>query len=90
MGPFVVSTAWRALFATSRQVADCRRGALWGGTTATVTFGSDGAVTKIAFRRPFTGSATASCVADVLRTVRTEPFEGDSGVVDFWFYVKPR
>jgi serine/threonine protein kinase len=90
MAPFVVSTAWRALFATSRQVADCRRGPVWGGTTATVTFGSDGSVTKIAFRRPFTSSATAACVADVIRSVRTEPFAGDSGVVDFWFYVNSR
>jgi hypothetical protein len=90
LAPFVVSTAWRALYATSRQVADCRRGGVWGGTTATVTFGSDGSVTKIAFRRPFTGSATASCVSDVLRSVRTEPFAGESGLVDFWFYVNSR
>jgi hypothetical protein len=90
MAPFVVATAWRALYATSRQVADCRRGGVWGGTTATVTFGNDGSVTKITFRRPFAGSATASCVADVLRTVRTEPFAGDTGLVDFWFYVNNR
>jgi hypothetical protein len=55
-----------------------------------VTFDNDGSVTKIAFRRPFNGSATASCVADILRSVRTEPFAGESGVVDFWFYVNNR
>jgi serine/threonine protein kinase len=88
--PFVVSTAWRALYATSRQVADCRRGNVWGATTATVTFGNDGSVTRVAFRKPFTGSTTAACAAEILSTVRTEPFAGQPGVVDFWFYVSNR
>ncbi len=88
--PFSTEAAWRALYSTSHEVAGCRRGKVWGGTTATVTFGNDGSVNKVVFRRPFARSTTATCVASVLESVRAPPFHGKQGIVDFWFYVRPR
>jgi hypothetical protein len=84
---FSHAAAWRALFAMSRDVTQCRRGWLWGGGTATVTFANDGSVSDVAFRPPFRGSATAACVADVLETVRVASYDGKRGAVDLWFYV---
>jgi hypothetical protein len=89
-GRFSPATAWRALYVRSHDLAGCRRSGVWGGTTATVTFGNDGAVSKVAFRPPFRGSATARCVADVLESAQVTPFAGRPGAVDFWFYVSPR
>jgi hypothetical protein len=83
---FSQAFAWRALYATSGEVARCRRG-VWGGTTATVIFGNDGAVSNVAFRRPFRGSPTATCVAEVLESVHIAPFAGKPGAIAFWFYV---
>jgi len=89
-GPFSHSAAWHALYVTSHQVAGCRRSKVWGGTTAIVTFASDGSVNNVAFRAPFTGSATASCVAGVLESAHVPPFAGKAGVVEFWFYVSQK
>jgi hypothetical protein len=84
---FSHAAAWRAVFAMSREVTQCRRSSLWGGGTATVTFANDGSVSDVAFRPPFRGSATAACVADVFETVRVAPYDGKRGAVDIWFYV---
>ena len=83
---FSQAVAWRALYATSGEVARCRRG-VWGGTTATVIFANDGAVSNVDFRRPFRGSPTATCVAEVLESVHIAPFAGKPGAIAFWFYV---
>jgi len=83
---FSQAVAWRAVHLAAG-VADCRRGNVWGASTATVTFANDGTVSHVAFRRPFAGSATATCVADVLESVHVAPFAGDAGAVSFWFYV---
>jgi hypothetical protein len=89
-GRFSVATAWRALFAKSHDVSGCRRNDVWGGTTATVIFGNDGSVSRVAFRPPFTGSETGRCVADVLESAHITPFAGKPGAVQFWLYVAPR
>jgi hypothetical protein len=53
-----------------------------------VTFANDGSVSNVFFRPPFSGSATAACVADVITSVHVASFDGKPGAVDFWFYVE--
>jgi len=82
-----VTLAKQALDAASHDIAHCRRGKVWGISSASVTFGNDGAVSHIAIGVPFTGTTTGQCVQDALSAVKVLPFPGKPVVVTYRFFV---
>ncbi|HLK37932.1 MAG TPA: hypothetical protein VKU41_14325, partial [Polyangiaceae bacterium] len=91
--PFSISAARRALDATTHDVGRCRKGKVWGYAFATVTFSGDGSVGHVDVGSPFTGTDTASCVADALGAARMDPFAEEAGrrpFIVYKFYVAPR
>lgn len=87
---FSKTDAKAALDATSKDVARCKKGKGWGVASATVVFGNDGSVSRVAVGTPFTGTGTGACVAEVLQKAKVPPFGGKPGVLMYRFYVAPR
>jgi hypothetical protein len=88
--PFDAEAAESALAETAKTVARCRYGAAYGKGQATVTFGTDGAVTACAVSGRFRWTATGACVKAALSAVHTAPFEGGPETVVHPFEVAPR
>ena len=84
---FPSSAARQALDAVSGEITRCRRGKVWGIGTATVTFANDGTVAHVDVSVPFTGTSTATCVAEAVRTAHVGAFAGKPGVVPYRFFV---
>ena len=82
-----VTLAKQALDAAAHDIAHCKRGKVWGISSASVTFGNDGAVSHIAIGVPFTGTATGQCVSDALSAVKVQPYTGKPVIVTYRFFV---
>jgi len=87
---FSPSAAQRALDATARDVARCKRSSMWGVARATVTFANDGSVDHVLVGPPFTNTPTGQCVRDAMSTVHVPPFGGNPAVYIAQFFVPPR
>ncbi len=87
---FSAFAAQRALDATSRDVARCKRSQTWGVAMATVTFANDGSVDHVLVGPPFTGTPTGQCVGDAMSSVHVPPFGGKPAVYIAQFFVPPR
>lgn len=87
--PFKRALAVRALDRKWREVAKCRRGKASGKGWTTVTFAQDGSVSDVVVDAPFGGTPTAGCIADVLSTVRVDPFNEATAVLPYRVYVQP-
>jgi hypothetical protein len=89
-GRFSSAAARRALDATSRDVARCKRGKTWGTAFATVSFGNGGAVADLVVGSPFRGTPTGECVAETLSSAQVAPFGGQPSVIVYRFFVAPK
>jgi hypothetical protein len=87
---FDARAAKRALDATAKAVANCRRGKTFGAARATVTFGNDGVVSSCTLGASFAGTAAGACVTEALSAVHVPPFRGKPGVVVHRFVVTPK
>ncbi len=86
---FSVFAAQRALDATARDVARCKRSQRWGVARATVTFANDGSVDHVLVGPPFTNTPTGQCVGDTMSAVHVPPFGGKPAVYIAQFFVPP-
>jgi serine/threonine protein kinase len=88
--PFAPGTAKRALDSKRPELTKCRRGKAWGYGLATVTFGNDGSVDKVALAPPLAGTLTGECAKGTLVAARIAPFVGSPRSVAYKFYVAPK
>jgi hypothetical protein len=84
---FSAPAARHALDATSRDVAKCRRGKIWGVGAATVTFASDGTVSNVALGTPFRGTPAGECAATEMSAAHVPPFGAKQGTLVYKFFV---
>jgi hypothetical protein len=88
--PFDALAAERALGTTAKAVAKCRYGKVFGHGQASVTFGSDGAVSRCAVSGRFKDTPAGACVVAALSAVHAAPFAGGPQTVVHPFDVAPR
>jgi serine/threonine protein kinase len=86
---FSKADAKSALDATAKDVARCKKGKVWGIASATVSFGNDGAVTRVVVGAPIGGTGTGACVSEILQAAKMSPFGGKPGTLVYRFYVAP-
>jgi hypothetical protein len=84
---FPAFAARQALDAAGREIVHCRRGKVWGISSANVTFANDGTVSNVVVGVPFTGTQTGQCVVDALSTAKVPPFAGKAPVLAYRFLV---
>jgi hypothetical protein len=84
---FSALAARQALDAAGREVVHCRRGRVWGVSSANVTFVNDGTVSSVVVGVPFMGTPTGQCVSEALSTARVAPFAGKPVVLAYRFFV---
>jgi serine/threonine protein kinase len=87
---FSAFAAQRALDATARDVARCKRSSNWGVARASVTFATDGSVDHVLIGPPFTNTPTGQCVGEAMSSVHVPPFGGKPVVYIAQFFVPAR
>jgi len=86
--PFSAKAAKATLNATARDVGKCKRTKLWGTGEASITFASDGTVSRVVIGSPFRGTPSGECVSEVLSAVQIAPFGGlKAATINYKFFI---
>jgi hypothetical protein len=83
---FDAKRANAALTKQSASLAGCRRkGGVHGNGAAVVLFTSDGQANQVSLEAPYQGTTEGTCVVNLLKRAKMDPFEGPPGQVRFTF-----